>query len=814
MPSHESVILIVDDSSLARNILESLLSNEGYRLVFAENGAGAIRTALEEYPDLILLDVTMPDMDGFEVCRKIRSDHFLAEVPIIMATALDDSASQIEGLKAGADDFILKPYNSGELRTRVRTITRLNRYRRIKSSETNYRNLFENMMVGFAYCRMLFDDNCNPADFIYLDVNRAFGELTGLEDVIDKKVSEVIPGLRASNPELLETYGRVSLTGIPEKFDTFIEPLKMWFSASAYSSERGYFIAVFDNITERKKTEDALRLMAQAFEHSGEAIVITGPDNTILTTNKSFTRMTGYSQEEALGQNPSILQSGKETKEFYASMWASILNNNYWQGEIWDKRKNGSFYPKYLTISGVRNDQGIITNFIGNFTDITEQKNAAEKIEHLAHYDPLTNLPNRFSLMERFSQALQQAKRSSSRLGILFIDLDRFKDINDTLGHHVGDLLLSHVALRLTNAVRGADIVARLGGDEFVVVLPQIQTGVDAAHLALKIQQALSHSYQLVNHSLNITSSIGISIFPDDGETIDDLMKHADLAMYYAKSIGRNNYQFFKPEMNSSVHERLLLENDLRTAIIREDFFLHYQPQIEVTTGRMVGVEALVRWQHPERGLVLPDMFIPIAEETGLILQIGDLVLKAACRQLTDWKSEGLTPVRMAVNLSARQFKQENLTRLVADIITETGVDPHLLELEITESAAMDDPEAAIIHLRRFRKMGVELAIDDFGTGYSSLSYLRLFPVNRLKIDRSFVQNLATNADDGAIAAAIITLAHTLGKEVIAEGVENEAQLNYLKDHRCDIVQGNFFSLPLPADKITELLRSGFKKKE
>lgn len=573
-------------------------------------------------------------------------------------------------------------------------------------------------------------------------------------------------------------------------------------------------VVSFIDITERKKQEEQrqdsekrMGLLAKVFQHSGEGIVITDADNRIIAVNSAFTRLTGYRQEDALGQNPKLLKSGNEPKEFYVSMWATLLKDNFWQGEIWDRRKDGILYPKWLAISVVRNDAGEITNYIAGFTDITERIQAAQKFEHLTYHDPLTNLPNRFSLMERLTQALELAKRSTSHLAIIFINLDRFKNINDSLGHNIGDTLLFNVALRLLESMRNADIVARFGGDEFVVVLPQVKSGMDTVHIVSKIQKALTQTYRLEGHDLHITSSIGISVFPHDGETTEDLMKNADLAMYYAKSKGRNNYQFFKQEMNTTAQERFLLESDLRGAIKREEFLLHYQPQIDMVTGCVVGVEALIRWQHPQRGIVPPDMFIPVAEETGLILPIGDLVLNIACRQLKSWLSEGLPPLRMAVNLSAQQFKQNDLPDLVSEIIKETGINPLLLELEITESAAMDNPEETIIHLRRFREMGIELAIDDFGTGYSSLSYLKLFPVNRLKIDRSFVKNIDTDSDDAAIAAATIALAHKLGKEVIAEGVETESQLSFLRGQKCDIVQGFFFSRPLPAAEATGFLR-------
>lgn len=572
-------------------------------------------------------------------------------------------------------------------------------------------------------------------------------------------------------------------------------------------SDKVVIYTVWRDISVRKQAEEKVRLMSKVFEHSGEAVVITGPNNKILVTNKSFTRMTGYSQEDVLGQNPSILQSGKELNGFYTAMWESLLKENFWQGELWDKRKDGSLYLKWLAISVVRDNLNEITNYIGSFTDITEWKQAAQKIEDLVHHDSLTNLPNRFSLMERLSQALVLAKRSRTHLAVMFINLDRFKNVNDLLGHHIADSLLLDVAKRLLASVRSADIVARVGGDEFVVVLSQIQSEITAAHIVNKIHLALSQTYLLAGHDLHITSCIGVSVFPHDGEAAEELIENSDFAMSHAKSQGRNNYQFFKQEMNSVVRERLLLENDLRVAVKQEEFLLHYQPQIDMASGRVVGVEALVRWQHPERGMIPPDMFIPMAEETGLILPLGDWVLRAACWQLMDWLSEGLPPLRMAVNLSARQFKQENLPDLVAGIIAEIGIDSHLLELEITESAAMDNLDTTILHLNRLRDMGVELAIDDFGTGYSSLSYLKRFPANRLKIDRSFVMGIETDSDDAAIAAATIALAHKLGKEVIAEGVETEAQLSFLRDQQCDIIQGYFFSRPLPAKETSLFIR-------
>ena len=675
----------------------------------------------------------------------------------------------------------------------------------LEESERKYRLLFENMTTGFALHEMIYDDDGNPADYRFLEINPAFERITGVEAgrLIGKTVKEALPGTES---HWIEQYGTVATTGTPISFQNYSSELGKHFDVWAFSPAKDTFAVIFTDITRRKQSEDKLRLMACVFEQSGDALLITDPQNKIIATNRSFTLLTGYSQEEALGRDPKMLQSGRESQEFYRSMWEALAKERYWQGEIWEKRKDGSLYPKWLTITAVHDGQGALANYIAGFADISERKQAEQKIAHMAHHDALTNLPNRFSLTERLSQALEQARRSEHHLAVIFLDLDRFKNINDSLGHHIGDLLLFEVAGRLAGSVRASDVVARLGGDEFVIVLPQIQSGIAAAHIVNKVQKALSRLFLLDGHELRITPSIGISVFPHDGETVEALMRNADAAMYHAKAQGRNNYQFFKKEMNAKARERLLLENDLRLAVEREEFVVHYQPQIDLAAGRVIGVEALVRWQHPTRGLLSPDDFIAVAEDTGLILSLGGMVLTIACRQLAVWLAKGVPSVRMAVNLSARQFQQVDLPQMVARILQETGIPPGLLELEITESVAMHRPEDTIQHLLKFKAMGVTLAIDDFGTGYSSLSYLKLFPVDRLKIDKSFVNNIQTHANDAAIAAATIALAHTLGMEVIAEGVETGAQLDFLKYQHCEVVQGFFYSRPLPAREATSFL--------
>ena len=443
----------------------------------------------------------------------------------------------------------------------------------------------------------------------------------------------------------------------------------------------------------------------------------------------------------------------------------------------------------------------------GTLLDITERKRAENEIQQLAYYDMLTGLPNRTLLLDRLSQAIAQAHRDGRLVAVLFLDLDRFKSINDTLGHLCGDLLLKAVAKRLLETVRESDSVARIGGDEFVIVLTAIAHEDDVSDIAGKILAALSAPVQLGNHEIFTTASIGISLFPMDGDDVHALLKNADVAMYKAKEQDRNNYQFFSIEMNIKVVERLMLETSMRKALDRSELSLRYQPQVDLSTGRLIGVEALIRWQHADLGRITTDTFIPLAEETGLILSIGEWVLSTACAQNRAWQDAGFAPFRVAVNLSARQFKQKNLVETIERILAESRLDPQYLELELTESTIMGNAEEAVHTLRRLKEMGISLAIDDFGTGYSSLSYLKYFSIDRLKVDRSFVRDISVNADDAAITTAVIAMGHSLNLKVIAEGVELEDQLDFLRSRGCDEVQGFLLSRPLRAEALTELLK-------
>jgi len=562
------------------------------------------------------------------------------------------------------------------------------------------------------------------------------------------------------------------------------------------------------NILARKRNERQLRLAAHVFDYSGEAILITDRHNRIIEANPAFARLTGYSSDEVRGQNPRILSSGRQSREQYLEMWRTVKERGFWQGELWDRHKNGQTEPRLVTISTVCNPHGEIDYHIATFSDIREQKATEERIRRIAYHDALTGLPNRLHLSAALEQALSQAQRHATEVALLFIDMDRFKLINDTLGHPVGDELLVEVAQRLRACVRDSDIVARLGGDEFVVAITGLQEDLGAASVASKILAALGQPYAIANRALHSSPSIGISIYPTDGSDAATLMKHADAAMYHAKELGRNQVQYFKQALNLQAQLRLELETDLRAALAANQFELHYQPKFCVHSQTIRGVEALLRWPHPRLGLVPPLQIIPLAEETGQIDAIGHWVLEQACAQLAAWREQGIGDLSMSINLSAQQLRSPQLLDTVRQTLARHGLREGEIEFEITESVAMTNPEQAIGVLHALRALGVRLAIDDFGTGYSSLAYLKHLPIQCLKVDKSFVRDIETDHNDAAICAATIALAHQLGLEVVAEGVETEAQRAFLADqHGCDHLQGYLIGRPVPAATLEPLLR-------
>ena len=559
-------------------------------------------------------------------------------------------------------------------------------------AEDRYHSLFDNMLEGFSQCKMFYDGD-EPIEYTHLTVNPAFTRLTGLKDVIGKPITQCIPGLRRSNPELFQIYGRVARSGVPERFETFVQEMGMWFSISVYSIERDHFIVVFDNITDRKKAE--------------------------------------------------------------------------------------------------------------------------EQVRFLVHHDALTELPNRLVVRDRFEQAMIYSTRARSKAALLFLDIDHFKTINDTLGHTVGDALLQQVAMRLRECVRTTDTVSRQGGDEFLIVLPDVHGASEISTIVAKIIERLAPFFTTEGHpDLTATASLGVAVYPDDGDDFDTLLRKADTAMYHAKEAGRNRCSFFDRQMNADADQRLALRNELRHALERDEFVLHYQPQVDLTSGAVIGAEALIRWRHPERGLLAPGHFISIAEESGLIVPIGEWVLHEVCRQAVAWQKAGLPVLVVAANLSAVQFKHGELEKTVVSALLKSGIDPCLLELELTESILIKNTEHVLTTIKRIKSFGIKLSIDDFGTGYSSLAYLKRFAVDKLKIDQSFIRDLETDTGDAAIVRAIIQMGRSLGLRTIAEGVENERVMEHLRVCHCDEVQGYHIARPMGADDFATFLASRPDKRQ
>ncbi len=560
-------------------------------------------------------------------------------------------------------------------------------------------------------------------------------------------------------------------------------------------------------INQRRSAEDALRLSAKVFESNSEAIMVTDAARNIVMVNRAFTEITGYAQEEVLGKNPRFLKSGRQSDSFYRTFFESLDTNDSWRGEIWNKRKNGEVFPEWVTLSVLRDAQGTVTHYIAIYLDITERKKEEERIQYLANYDVLTDLPNRYLLNDRLEQSITLAQRHQTKLAVMFIDLDHFKNINDSLGHDVGDELLKLVAQRLKVCLRRSDTIARQGGDEFVALLGDLDSEDEVTFVAEKMIESLLAQFTVGEHQLSVTPSIGVSIYPDDGDTSVQLLRNADLAMYRAKSAGRNRFEYYKPEMNVKAVQRLQLENDLRVAIAKEQLALYYQPKVNVASGDVVGMEALLRWNHPSLGFISPALFIPVAEESGLINEIGDWVLRQAALQVRIWQSQEYRIVPIAVNLSARQFSQKDFAGKVKQIVRDAGIDPAFVELELTESMLMDMGDNSLSMMNQLNESGFALHLDDFGTGYSSLSRLKLLPMKALKIDQSFVRDIATDENDESIVSATVVLAHAMEMKVVAEGVETQEQLDFIRDLQCEEYQGYLFSRPLPANEVVRFLK-------
>lgn len=647
----------------------------------------------------------------------------------------------------------------------------------------------------------------------YLEVHTPREEalLAPSDHLVGKTIAEVMPedAVRTCFSAFEEakcrgrSHGREILLAVPEG--------ERWFELSVapkpnQPGQSQRFVVISRDITERKANEALMHQLSMAVEQSPNPIVVTDTRTNIEYVNAAFTRISGYGADEVLGRNPKLLQSGKTPSNTYRDMWSRLNEGQSWEGEFINRRKNGEEYTERALIYPIRDADGRITQYLAHKEDITARKAATARIEHLSHYDQLTGLPNRALLEERFGYLQGLAQRSGKSMSLLWLDLDHFKDVNNTLGHAVGDMMLREVTHRLQNHIRHEDILSRQSGDEFVLVL------AEAGHQATtrmihRLQEMMENPVPLEGQDIMLTLSIGIAVYPSDGDSLDDLLRNAEAAMYRAKEEGRNSYRFFATEMQERSAHLLALGNAIKLGLGRGEFRLVYQPQFVLKDRRLVGAEALLRWQHPQWGAQSPGDFIPVAETLGLIVPLGDWVLRQAVQQIRAWQDQGFTPIKIAVNLSAAQFVQSGLPERIANLVHEEGISSEWLELELTETVALKDPESAVDTMKRLTDLGFSLSIDDFGTGYSSLSLLKKFAVYKLKIDRSFVTDVDHDADDRAIVTAIIQMAHSIGLKTIAEGVETAEQLAFLEAQGCDEVQGYFFRRPLEVKDFEEYLR-------
>ncbi|MCW8983160.1 MAG: EAL domain-containing protein [Gammaproteobacteria bacterium] len=581
------------------------------------------------------------------------------------------------------------------------------------------------------------------------------------------------------------------------------------------ADEVGTFIGYVLDITERKEAEEQLSLAATAME-SSVAISITAPNGNILRVNEAFSEITGYAPEEIIGKNHNVLSSGKHEKDFFKSFWQALTGEGYWEGEIWNKKKSGELFPEWISVAAVKDSTGVITHYVATFQDISERKLAEKRIEQLAYFDPLTNLPNRRLYFDRLSQELVHARRLNNFGAVMFVDLDRFKQINDSQGHAVGDSILMETARRLTRVLREGDTASRLGGDEFVALIPNLGNELETAfqnagRVADKLFYELTKPYELPNRELIVTASIGIILFPDEQLTAEDVMKQADMAMYQAKESGRNSYHFYRPSMQQEIEDRYELEQQLNRAVKERQFVLYYQPKVD-RGGSIVGAEALLRWNHPERGLVFPNDFVPVAENSRLIIPMSEQIIQIAADDIVQWQEQNLIDERfvLSINISAIHFSQDDFEESVVGNLLLKGADLTRIELELTEGVVIKDYDKTIEKMSALSELGIRFSIDDFGTGYSSLQYLHRLPINTLKIDRAFVKDVVEDSGSQVITKTIISMGRNLGLELIAEGVEESAQRQFLETHGCYQYQGYLFSRPLSEPDFREFLKHPF----
>ena len=885
-----ATILIVDDRPSNRAFLCALLGHTGHRLLEAEDGAQALALTRSDHPDLIITDILMPTMDGYEFVQQLRADPALAATRVIFFSAVyaeHETVAMAE--RCGVSTVLSKPADAhqileavsaelgvhagaparplpaagervpgmpgalcarlselervclaqvGERRVEALAAAFLDAARRVLDADVAALCLLESTERGVRHLATQGVDGALLAD-LALDETRLPGALLRARAPLRLSAGDaLLDGLPAGHPPLGHLLGlQVHDLRHPHGWlycgrrpgaAAFSDEEESWAAALAaqlavacenlnlYEVVQRHAAQLQLEAIARAEADAALRdsehrleLARQVFDSTQEAIMMTDANANIVAVNPAFEQISGYTEAEVMGQNPRILRSGRHNGDFYKAMWSCLEKDGQWRGELWNRRKNGEVYPERTSISAVRNDKGKLTAYVSVSTDMSALKAAHHQLDFLSNHDALTLLPNRSLFNDRLQQALAQARQSSGQVALLLLNVDRLSRINDSLGHAAGDAVLREVGRRASEVAGPTDTVARLSGDEFVMIVNGCSDTDAIIHCARRLIDAIAQPHTVGGHDVIITGSAGISIFPRDGGAPGELLKAADAALGSMKQSGRNGFRFYKGEINAEALRWLALETRLRHAIEREELALHYQPQISRIEDRVVGMEALLRWRSDEIGQVSPADFIPLAEETGLILPIGEWVIRQACFQSIAWQNAGLTPVRVAVNVSASQFKAGNVATVVRAALQDSGLAPRWLEVELTESVMMGDSTAVEAQMAELRAMGVSLSLDDFGTGYSSLRYLSRFPLDKLKIDQAFVRNITTEQRSAAIAQATIALAQGLSLAVVAEGVETVGQRDFLGTIGCDVFQGYLYSRPVAAVEMAQLLAAG-----
>ncbi|MBF0444557.1 MAG: EAL domain-containing protein, partial [Magnetococcales bacterium] len=836
-------ILVVDDDrdihSLTNMVLRELVVDGcGVTILSGYSGKDACRI-MEEDPGIavLLLDVVMEsDNAGLEAVRTIRDELRNSFVRIILRTGHAGQAPELDIISMyDINDYREKTdLSSQQLITAVTTALRAFRdLRTIESLASRLKGERETLKIAQKIAHIgnwewdtvtdqitISDELSNIFGIRIGDFGGRIGDFLKRVHPDDRQDLEKLTRDALKNRQSFSTEYRVlrpdgtkrvvRALGEPFFDGNVTGKLRMIGTVHDISRQRDaedhlkIATSVFGGVM--KEVETQLTLTTKVFESAMEGVIITDAKGVIQTVNKAFTTITGYTDKEAVGNSIDFLCSSDQSDESSKEKIVALRDGTAWKGETWNRRKTGEAYPQWEAITAICDRAGVVTNYVSVFHDLSDIKAREKLLKFRTYHDTLTGLPNRDLFLDRLNQSISIASRTNGKVLVLFLGLDHFKNINNSLGHGSGDLLLQNVASRFQDFIREGDTICRLGGDSFGFVIRGINLVKDALFVIQKLLNVISQPFIINEHELFVTASSGITMYPDDAHDANSLIKYADMALNRAKAAGRDRYQFYTEAMRQQADRRLHLEKNLRLALDKGEFVLYYQPKLSLLDKQTIGMEALVRWQHPETGLIPPNDFIPIAEETGLIIPLGEWILKTACQQTKDWLEQGYTPLKVAVNLSARQFRQEGLVDLVQSVLNEVGLPPEMLELEITESMVMDDVDEAINVLQQLRSLGVSIAVDDFGTGYSSLSYLRRFPIHILKIDQSFVRDLTSDSKDAAIIESIVSLAKGLDLLVVAEGVESREQQVFLDSVGCDEIQGYFYSKPLPTQEFTKFL--------